>query len=121
MPTKFPIDRKRHTIDAAGSTVGRLATRVATLLRGKHKTSYQPHVDNGDIVEITNIKGLIFSGKKIDQREYHSYSGYPGGLKTKKLSELFAQKPDEVLRRAVKEMLPDTRLRTAMVKRLIIK
>lgn len=113
--------RNRHAIDATGIALGRLAVRVATLLRGKHKPSYQPNKDEGDIVEVSNISKVTFSGKKMEQKEYYSYSGYPGGLKTKKLADIFKNKPDDVLRRAVREMLPDTRLRTGMMKRLIIK
>jgi len=122
MTTKgTPLMRNRHTIDASGIALGRLAVRVATLLRGKHKPTYQPNKDEGDIVEVTNIAKVTFSGKKMEQKEYYSYSGYPGGLKTRKLADIFKNKPDDVLRRAVREMLPDTRLRTGMMKRLIIK
>ncbi len=120
MPKKV-ITRQRHEIDATGLTIGRLATRVATLLRGKNKPSYQPHLDEGDSVVIFNLNQIRFSGKKLDQKEYYSYSGYPGGLKTRKMSDIFKTKPDEVLRRAVKQMLPPTRLREGMMKRLIIK
>lgn len=116
-----PIVRKLHKIDATDLTMGRLASRIATLLRGKHKVTFEPHKDEGDIVEVTNVSKMKFSGKKMEQKEYHHYSGYPGGLKTKKLGELFSKRPDEVLRRAVHEMLPDNRLRKAMIKRLIIK
>ncbi len=115
------IDRKLHKIDVTDKTVGRMATRIATLLRGKHKPEYQPHIDNGDIVEVSGIGKLKFTGKKFDQKQYYSYSGYPGGLKTKKLSEIYAKNPGEVLMRAVREMLPPTRLRNGMLKRLRIK
>lgn len=120
MPRK-PIIRNRHEIDAAGQSMGRLATRVATILRGKHKSTYQPHLDEGDIVIVSNIKEVRFTGKKLEQKKYHSFSGYPGGLKTKKMSEVFAQKPGEVFVRAVKQMLPPTRLRDGMMKRLTVK
>lgn len=113
--------RARHEIDATNQTIGRLATRVATLLRGKHKPQYEPHLDRGDSVVIINIDKVKFSGKKLEQKEYYSYSGYPGGLKTKKMSDVFKTKPGEVLTRAVKQMLPPTRLREGMMKRLIIK
>lgn len=115
------VIRERHSIDATGLILGRLAVKIATLLRGKHKATFEPHKDEGDIVEVTNVSKIKFSGKKMGQKEYYSFSGYPGGLKTKKLADLFAAKPDDVLRRAVREMLPDNRLRTAMIKRLIIK
>jgi len=115
------IQRKLHQLDATGQAVGRLATQVANLLRGKNKPEYQAHLDLGDIVEVFNITKLKFTGKKILQKEYHHFSGYLGGLKTKKMAEVYAKNPGEVLQRAVREMLPDTRLRTGMLKRLIIK
>ena len=113
--------RNLHKIDATDQVVGRIATKIATLLRGKNKPEYVPHVDNGDIVEVTNIQKLSFSGKKLDQKKYFRYSGYPGGLKETKMSDLQKDKPDEILRKAVKKMLPATRLRNGMMKRLIIK
>ncbi len=116
-----PIIRERHTIDATGLTMGRLATRIATMLRGKNKPGYEPHKDEGDIVEIFNVAKMKFTGKKMDQKNYYSFSGYPGGLKTKKMKDVFAANPGEVLFRAVKQMLPPTRLRDGMMKRLIIK
>ncbi|MEK7618845.1 MAG: 50S ribosomal protein L13 [Patescibacteria group bacterium] len=116
-----PLIRKTHTIDASGQAVGRLATRIATLLRGKHKPTYQPHLDEGDRVEVTNAAGLKLTGAKLRQKKYHSYSGYPGGLKTKKASDIMKKNPGEILTRAVTQMLPPTRLRTGMMKRLHIK
>lgn len=115
------IERKLHKIDATGQTVGRLATKIAIILRGKHKPEFEPNLDLGDIVEVSGIKSLKFTGKKLDQKEYHHYSGYLGGLKSKKMLVLNAQNPGEILYRAVREMLPPTKLRTGMLKRLIIK
>lgn len=115
------IERKLYQLDATDLTVGRLATRVSTLLRGKHKPEYQAHLDLGDIVEIKNISKMKFTGKKLDQKQYHHYSGYLGGLKSKKMGEVFATNPGDVLYRAVRDMLPPTKLRIAMLKRLIIK
>ncbi|HBA36778.1 TPA: 50S ribosomal protein L13 [Candidatus Falkowbacteria bacterium] len=115
------IVRKLHQIDATGQAVGRLATRIAVLLRGKNKPEFEPHLDLGDIVEVANISKMKFTGQKLSQKQYHHYSGYRGGLKSKKMSEVYAKNPDEVLRRAVTEMLPPIKLRTAMIKRLIIK
>jgi large subunit ribosomal protein L13 len=115
------IERKLHKLDATDQAVGRLATKVANLLRGKNKPEYQAHLDLGDIVEVLNISKLKFTGKKLDQKQYHHFSGYIGGLKTKKMGDIYAVNPGEVLRRAVREMLPDTRLRVGMLKRLIIK
>ncbi|MDO8571810.1 MAG: 50S ribosomal protein L13 [bacterium] len=116
--TKKIIERKKHEIDATGQVLGRLATRIATILRGKHKATYQPHIDAGDFVVISNMKNIKITGKKIDQKKYHHYSGYPGGLKTKKLSEFIESNPGEALRRAVYQMLPATKLRKDMMKRL---
>ncbi len=115
------IERKLHQLDATDSTVGRLATKIATILRGKNKPEYQPHLDLGDIVEVKNVSKMKFTGKKLDQKQYHHFSGYLGGLKSKKMSVVFATNPGDVLYRAVSEMLPNTKLRTAMLKRLIIK
>ena len=115
------IERKLHQIDASGLVLGRLATEVARLLRGKNKPEYEPYLDLGDIVEISNIDKLKFSGKKLEQKQYHHYSGYLGGLKSKKMGEVYKQDPGDVLKRAVREMLPDNKLRTGMLKRLIIK
>lgn len=115
------IERKLHKIDASGKAPGRLATEIALILRGKNKPEFQSHMDLGDIVEVENISEMKFSGKKLEQRQYHHYSGYLGGLKSKKMGEIFANDPGDVLYRAVREMLPNNKLRTAMLKRLIIK
>jgi large subunit ribosomal protein L13 len=115
------IMRKIQKFDATDMTVGRLATKLAIALRGKDKPEFLPYIDSGDLVEVTNIKKLRFTGKKLAQKEYYSYSGYPGGLKTRKIANILAKDPGEVLRRAVREMLPPTRLRTAQMKRLTIK
>lgn len=98
--------------------MGRLATEVATILRGKNKPTYRPHIDEGDMVLIKNFLKVKFSGQKISQKVYHHHSGYPGGLKTAKLSAMMKQKPTEVFRLAVKNMLPPTRLRDGMLGRL---
>jgi len=115
------IERKLHKVDATGKTIGRIATDIATKLRGKNKPEYVPYLDMGDIVEVVNVDKVVFSGKKIEQKKYHRYSGYPGGLKTDKMKDVFAKNPGEVLKKAVKQMLPDTRLRNGMLKRLIIR
>ena len=118
---KIQINRVRHEIDATGESLGRLATRVAKILRGKHKPEFLPHVDLGDFVVIINVDKIKFTGKKLLQKVYYSHSGYIGGLKTKKLSELFEQRPGEVLKRAVRGMLPNNKLRPGMLKRLTFK
>ncbi len=115
------IERKLHQLDATDLSVGRLATKIALLLRGKNKPEYEAHLDLGDVVEVKNISKLKFTGKKLNQKQYHHYSGYLGGLKSKKMSEVYIKNPGEVLRKAVREMLPPTKLRIAMLKRLIIK
>lgn len=114
-------ERKIYKLDADGKAVGRLATEIANLLRGKNTPEFEMHIDNGGVVQVSNIKKLKFSGKKLEQKEYYSYSGYPGGLKTKKMSDLEKSNPAEILMRAVREMIPPTRLRNDMLKRLIIK
>lgn len=115
------IERKTHKLDASDQAIGRLASEIAIILRGKNKAEFQPHIDAGDIVEVVNISQASFSGKKLLQKKYFSYSGYQSGLKTKRMSEVFSKNPGEVLRRAVKQMLPATKLRDAQMKRLIIR
>ena len=113
--------RKTHTIDAEGQILGRLASKIAILLQGKNSPSYDPSQDMGDIVIIKNIEKIKVTGKKFDQKTYKHYSGYLGGLKTRKMKDILAKSPAKVLEKAVKEMLPPTKLRPAMMKRLIIK
>ena len=115
------IERKLHKIDATGKTVGRLATQIAVFLRGKNKPEFEPNIDLGDIVEVSNVDKLKFTGKKLEQKKYFRYSGYPGGLKETKMSDLAKTNPAEILKRAVREMLPDNKLRKNMIKRLIIR
>ena len=115
------ITRKLHRIDAENKAVGRIATDIALILRGKNKTEFQPNIDCGDVVEVFNIKKLKFTGKKQEQKKYYHYSGYQGGLKEKKLSDLLENNPGEILTRAVREMLPPVKFRKAMLRRLIIK
>lgn len=115
------IERKVHRLDASGQTIGRLASEISILLRGKNKPEYEPHLDLGDIVEVFNLSEVKFTGRKFEQKNYFSFTGYIGGLKTRKMSEIFLKDPGDVLRRAVKQMLPATRLRDDMMKRLIIK
>jgi large subunit ribosomal protein L13 len=115
------MERKLHKIDATNKSVGRIATQIALILRGKNKPEYAPHKDIGDIVEVSNIKNLKFTGKKLDQKKYYHYSGYQGGLKEIKMKDLNESNPKEILFRAVKQMLPNNRLRNNMMKRLIIR
>ena len=114
------IERKIHKKDAEGRAVGRLASEIAILLRGKNKPEFEPHIDGGDVVRVFNITKLQFSGKKLDQKKYYRHSGYPGGLKEKKFKDVFENNPAEVLKKAVKQMLPGNKLRDGMLKRLIV-
>jgi len=114
------MERELHKIDAQGKTVGRLATQIALILRGKNKPEFLPHLDCGGIAEVSNIDKLKFTGKKVEQKKYFSYSGYPGGLKTRKMSDMKENNPGEILKRAVREMLPPVKFRKDMLKRLII-
>lgn len=114
------IDRKIHQIDATGIPLGRLATKIATLLRGKNKATFDPARDEGDIVEVSNCQAIKFTGKKLEQKEYIWHSTHPGGLKKKFAKDVFAKNPGEVLRVAVMGMLPKNKLRDRMIKRLKI-
>lgn len=118
---KAMIIRKVKQIDASGQVLGRLASQIVLILRGKDKSTFQPNLDLGDSVEVINVDKIKFSGDKLEQKEIIWHSNYPGGLKRKKMKEVFAKDPGEILRRAVIGMLPKNRLRPGMVKRLIIK
>ena len=117
---KETIERKWYVIDAEGVVVGRLCTQVATMLRGKHKACYTPHVDCGDNIIIINADKVRFTGAKWDQKEYISYSGYPGGQKRITAKEVMAKKPTFVLENAVRGMLPKNKLGRAMIKKLSV-
>jgi large subunit ribosomal protein L13 len=97
-----------------------LATEIAILLRGKNKPEFRPNLDCGDIVEVSNIDKVKITGKKLEQKIYYKYSGYPGGLKEKKMGDVFEKEPGEVLKRAVREMLAPVKFRKEMLKRLRI-
>ncbi|PIP33648.1 50S ribosomal protein L13 [Candidatus Falkowbacteria bacterium CG23_combo_of_CG06-09_8_20_14_all_49_15] len=115
-----PIQRNIHRLDAANIAPGRLATKIVSLLCGKHKPDYEPRLDQGDIVEVKNIKLLKITGQKAVQKKYYHYSGYPGGLKQKQMKDLLAKKPESVLYRAVKQMLPKNTFQIKRLKRLKI-
>jgi large subunit ribosomal protein L13 len=112
------IERQWWVVDAAGQTLGRLATRIATLLEGKHKVTYSPHLDTGDHVVVINAARIKVTGNKLIQKRYYRHSGYPGGLKEESLQTLLARRPELVVERAVKGMLPQNRLGRAMFKKL---
>lgn len=112
------MERETHIIDASGKVLGRLASQIAVLLRGKHRPDFMPNKDTGDFVVVKNAGGLILSGKKLDKKKYFRYTGYPGGLKTTFLKDLFEKDPAQVLRKAVFGMLPVNKLRPHQLKRL---
>ncbi|TMB57952.1 MAG: 50S ribosomal protein L13 [Chloroflexi bacterium] len=112
------IERGWWLVDASDQTLGRLATRIATLLEGKHKPIYSPHLDSGDHVVVVNAAKVKVTGNKLAQKTYYRHSNYPGGLKEETLQALMARKPEIVIERAVKGMLPRNRLGRAMFKKL---
>jgi len=112
------IERQWHVIDASGKTLGRLATQVASLLKGKHKPIYVPHLDTGDYVIVLNAAKVRVTGKKLKQKTYYRHSGYPGGLKAVTYEEMMSAHPTRVIEYAVKGMLPHNRLGRAMFKKL---
>ena len=110
-----------HTIDAKDQSIGRLATHVVTLLRGKNLPSWMPYIFPDIKVTITNLDKVRFTGTKMQSKKYHRYSGYPGGLYTRTLEEQWKRDPQEVFRKAVKGMLPENRTRTKYMKNLLFK
>jgi large subunit ribosomal protein L13 len=112
------IERSWWVVDATDQTLGRLATRVATLLEGKHKPIYSPHIDTGDHVVVVNARRVRVTGDKLRQKTYYRHSNYPGGLKAETLERLLARKPELVIERAVKGMLPRNRIGRAMFRKL---
>ena len=112
------IERRWYVVDAEGQNLGRLATRIADTLRGKNKPQFTPHVDTGDFVVVVNAEKITVTGKKLDEKIYYRHSGYPGGLKQRTLREQLDRRPTEVLRKAVKGMLPRTRLGRAQLLKL---
>ena len=107
-----------HLVDASNQVVGRLATQIATLLRGKHSPKFTHHVDTGDFVIVVNADKVKFTGDKWDQKKYRSYSGYMGGLKTTTASEMLKKKPEEIIKKAVRGMMPKNSLNTKMISKL---
>jgi large subunit ribosomal protein L13 len=114
------ITREWYLVDADGKTLGRLATQIADTLRGKRKPIFTPHVDTGDFVVVVNAEKIAVTGNKLDQKMYHRHSGYPGGLKTRTLREQLDRRPTEVLRTAVKGMLPKNKLARHQITKLKI-
>jgi large subunit ribosomal protein L13 len=114
------VERRWYVVDAEGQTLGRLATRIADTLRGKRKPEYTPHVDTGDFVVVVNAEKIGVTGKKREDKVYYRHSGYPGGLRERTLGEELERRPTEVLRKAVKGMLPRNRLARQQINKLKI-
>jgi large subunit ribosomal protein L13 len=112
------IKRKWYVVDAEGKTLGRLATQVAIVLRGKHKPTFTPHVDTGDHVIVVNAEKIHLTGDKVRQKTYYRHSGYPGGLKSETVKDLLERKPYVIVERAIKGMLPKTKLGKQMGRKL---
>ena len=120
MPKAADITRKWYVVDAEGLALGRVASQVANILRGKNKPIYTPNVDTGDFVIVINADKVVLTGKKLDQKIYYKHSGYVGGLKETKYRKLLAEKPEEAMRHAVVGMLPKGPLGRQMAKKLKI-
>jgi large subunit ribosomal protein L13 len=114
------VERAWYVFDAEAQTLGRLATQIAGVLRGKGKPAYTPHVDTGDFVVVVNAEKIRVTGNKLDQKIYYRHSGYPGGLRERTLREQLDRRPEEVLRKAVKGMLPKNKLASAQLRKLKI-
>jgi len=120
MARPLEVERQWYVVDAEGQTLGRLATEIARILRGKHKPQYTPHVDTGDFVVVVNAEKVVVTGRKAEQKVYRRHSGYPGGLKTTTYEQMLERRPTEILRRAVKGMMPKTRLARQQLRKLKI-
>ncbi len=118
IPKAAEIVRRWYIVDASGQTLGRLASRVASVLMGKHKAIYVPHMDVGDHVIVVNASRIRVTGKKMRDKMYIWHTGYPGGLRQRSLEQLMQKDPSQVVRKAVEGMLPKTRLGRAMAKKL---
>ena len=120
MQKKENIERNWYVVDAEGKTLGRVATQVAHVLRGKHKVTYTPYVDCGDYVIIVNADKVVLTGNKLDNKKYYNHSGFPGGLRERTAKEMINNYPEEMVERAVKGMLPHNRLGRQMYKKLFV-
>jgi len=120
MARPLEVERKWYVVDAEGKTLGRLATEIARILRGKNKAQYTPHVDVGDFVVVVNAEKVVVTGKKAEQKVYRRHSGYPGGMKETSYGRLMERRPEEILRRAVYGMMPKTRLARRQLRKLKI-
>ncbi len=120
MEKKETVERNWYVIDASGKPLGRVASKAAHILRGKHKATYTPHIDCGDYVIIINASKVLLTGNKLEDKKYYSHSGYPGGLRTRSAKEMIEKYPEEMVEKAVKGMLPKNRLGRAMYKKLFV-
>ncbi len=120
MQKKETVERKWYVIDAEGVTLGRLATKVATVLKGKHKATFTPHIDCGDFVIVVNADKVKLTGNKLMDKKYYNHSGYPGGLRERNAKTMVEKYPEEMIERAVKGMLPKGRLGRQMGKKLFV-
>lgn len=120
LPKVDEIERRWYVVDAAGVPVGRLATKIADVLRGKNKAIYTPHLDTGDFVIVINAKESYFTGKKSENKEYWKYTGHMGGYSTTTAKEIRAKKPEYIIEHAVKGMIPKGRLGRAVLKKLYV-
>lgn len=120
MASPSTIERKWYVVDATDKTLGRMATEIAAVLRGKHKPTFTPHIDTGDNVIVINADKIKVTGKKLDQKVYYNHSGYVGGMKEQTLKEKLAKKPEQVVELAVKGMLPKGPLGRQMFKKLFV-
>lgn len=118
LPTKETVERKWYVVDAEGQILGRLASKIAAVLRGKHKPEFTPSVDTGDYVIVINAEKIKVTGGKESKKEYIHHTGYPGGLRSKTFEELMAKHPERAIEIAVKGMLPKNKLGRAMFKKL---
>ncbi|MFP4017176.1 MAG: 50S ribosomal protein L13 [Halanaerobiales bacterium] len=112
------VDRQWYVVDATDKTLGRLSTRIAEILRGKHKPTFTPHVDTGDFVIVINAEKINLTGKKWDQKKYYRHSGYPGGIKETVYKKLVQRKPEFIIEKAVKGMIPHNKLGRQVLKKL---
>ena len=120
MQKKETVTRTWYVIDAEGKPLGRVASKAAVLLRGKHKPTYTPHIDCGDYVIIVNASKVLLTGNKLEDKKYYNHSQYPGGLRVRTAKEMVERYPEEMVEKAVKGMLPHNRLGRAMYKKLFV-
>ena len=120
MQKKETVERKWYVVDAEGKTLGRLATQVATVLRGKNKPTYTPHIDCGDYVIVINAEKVVLTGNKLEDKKYYNHSGFPGGLRERNAKTMIEKYPEEMVERAIKGMLPHNALGRAMGKKLFV-